>query len=92
MSILKLKRPHKGVRMPSTNYTTHPLESGTQIDNSNISPFDNLALEYDAWFDREGSLIFAIEVQAFRELLPSLPRDSEIMNPSRESGVISSSC
>jgi SAM-dependent methyltransferase len=33
-----------------------------------------LALEYDAWFDKEGSPIFFIEVQAFRELLPSLPK------------------
>jgi SAM-dependent methyltransferase len=42
--------------------------------NSDVSPFDNLALEYDAWFDKEGSLIFLIEAQAFRELLPSLPK------------------
>jgi SAM-dependent methyltransferase len=39
-----------------------------------LSPFDDLALEYDAWFDKEGSIIFFIEVQAFRSLLPSLPR------------------
>jgi SAM-dependent methyltransferase len=39
-----------------------------------VSPFDDLALEYDAWFDKEGSLIFFIEVQAFRTLLPSLPK------------------
>jgi SAM-dependent methyltransferase len=38
------------------------------------SPFDDLALEYDAWFDGEGSLLFAIEVQAFKGLLPSLPK------------------
>lgn len=42
-------------------------------NNSSISPFDDLALEYDAWFDKDGSLIFFIEVQAFRELLPPLP-------------------
>jgi len=39
-----------------------------------ISPFDDLAQEYDAWFDREGSPIFFIEVQAFRELVPFLPK------------------
>jgi SAM-dependent methyltransferase len=39
-----------------------------------VSPFDDLAQEYDAWFDKEGSLIFFIEVQAFRELLPFLPK------------------
>ncbi|HEY33086.1 MAG TPA: class I SAM-dependent methyltransferase [Dehalococcoidia bacterium] len=38
------------------------------------SPFDDLAQEYDAWFDREGSLIFPIEVRAFEEILPSLPK------------------
>jgi SAM-dependent methyltransferase len=38
------------------------------------SPFDDLPLEYDAWFDGEGSLLFAIEVQAFKGLLPSLPK------------------
>jgi len=37
-------------------------------------PFDELAAEYDAWFDREGKPIFSIEVQAFRRLLPSLPK------------------
>jgi SAM-dependent methyltransferase len=42
--------------------------------NTGWSPFDNLAAEYDAWFDKEGSPIFFIEVQAFRELLPSLPK------------------
>jgi len=43
-------------------------------ENIGPSPFDDLAAEYDAWFDKEGSLIFFIEAQAFRALLPSLPR------------------
>lgn len=38
------------------------------------SPFDSLAAEYDAWFEEEGKLIFAIEVKALREVLPLLPR------------------
>ena len=42
--------------------------------SGNVSPFDDLALEYDAWFDKEGSLIFFIEVQAFKSLLPTLPK------------------
>ncbi|MBE0479982.1 MAG: class I SAM-dependent methyltransferase [Dehalococcoidia bacterium] len=41
---------------------------------SRSSPFDDLGLEYDAWFDEEGSLIFFVEVQAFKPLLNSLPR------------------
>ena len=50
-------------------------EADTKRRNDNpVSPFDDLALEYDAWFDREGHLIFLIEVQAFRGLLSSLPK------------------
>ena len=36
--------------------------------------FDPLASEYDNWFDREGKLVFAIEVWAFREVLGLLPK------------------
>lgn len=38
------------------------------------SPFDSLAAEYDAWFEDEGRLIFAIEVKAFRTVLSLLPK------------------
>jgi SAM-dependent methyltransferase len=38
------------------------------------SPFDSLAKSYDAWFEEEGKPIFAIEVSAFKEVLPSLPK------------------
>jgi SAM-dependent methyltransferase len=37
-------------------------------------PFDNLASEYDAWFEGGGKLIFAIEVKAFQNILPLLPK------------------
>ena len=40
--------------------------------NLEASPFDYLASDYDAWFDGEGRLVFAIEVQAFQEVLPFL--------------------
>jgi len=43
-------------------------------EKSGFSPFDDLAPEYDAWFDGEGSLIFFNEAQAFRTLLPDLPK------------------
>ena len=33
-----------------------------------------MASEYDAWFDKDGSLIFFIEVQAFNAMLSILPR------------------
>jgi len=54
----------------------HPLESkGRTNRNSNsVSPFDDLAPEYDAWFDGEGSFVFSIEVHAFKSLLPTLPK------------------
>ena len=43
-------------------------------EKGGFSPFDELALEYDAWFDGDGNLIFFIEAQAFRTLLPDLPK------------------
>jgi SAM-dependent methyltransferase len=36
--------------------------------------FDSLSSIYDAWFAEQGKLIFAIEVNAFEKVLPSLPR------------------
>ena len=42
--------------------------------NRVASTFDNLAPAYDAWFDEEGKLTFAIEVRAFQEVLSSLPK------------------
>jgi len=62
------------------NHASH-LRIRAGRDKSSISPFNNLAFEYDAWFDREGSLIFFIEVQAFRSLLPTL------MKPWLEVGI-----
>jgi len=47
---------------------------GKGASQSAASAFDSLALEYDAWFDTEGKLIFAIEVEAFRLALPLLPK------------------
>jgi SAM-dependent methyltransferase len=38
------------------------------------NPFNDLASEYDAWFDNQGKLIFDIEVRALREILPDLPK------------------
>ena len=38
------------------------------------SLFDALAKPYDVWFEKEGKLIFTIEVSAFKEVLPSLPK------------------
>ena len=46
----------------------------TRLANTEVSPFDDLAAAYDAWFEGEGKLTFAIEVRAFHEVLPSLPK------------------
>jgi len=46
----------------------------TRPVDTRVSLFDNLALAYDAWFEGEGKLTFAIETRAFQEVLPSLPK------------------
>jgi len=74
MSTAKLTNPHKGGGMSPTNYPTREPNTKRSQNNTEWSLFDDLALEYDAWFDREGSLVFFIEVQAFKSLLPSLPK------------------
>ena len=60
--------------MSLTDYRALRRISGMKRSKKLGSPFDNLASEYDAWFDKEGSLIFFIEAQAFKTLLKSLPR------------------
>jgi SAM-dependent methyltransferase len=36
--------------------------------------FNKYAREYDEWFDKQGEMIFANEVAAFKNILPSLPK------------------
>lgn len=45
-----------------------------EILRSEVSPFDPLASDYDAWFEEEGRLIFVTEIQAFEEILSLLPK------------------
>lgn len=45
-----------------------------EVEMPQASPFDNLALAYDAWFEEEGKLVFDMELKAFREVLPLLPK------------------
>jgi SAM-dependent methyltransferase len=66
--------PDTGEGMSSNKHRTVERNAAIRRQNSSLSPFDNLALEYDAWFDKEGSLIFFIEAQAFKSLLPALPK------------------
>jgi SAM-dependent methyltransferase len=74
MSTVNPTSSHNGGEMSSINYQNRGLKTRGRQNKTGWSQFDDLALEYDAWFDREGSLIFFIEVQAFRELLPNLPK------------------
>jgi SAM-dependent methyltransferase len=39
-----------------------------------IRAFDSLSRAYDAWFEEEGRLIFASEVEALKQVLPLLPK------------------
>jgi SAM-dependent methyltransferase len=45
-----------------------------RVDNSRAWPFDAMAADYDAWFEGAGKTVFDIEVRAFQDVLPSLPR------------------
>ena len=60
--------------MSSTKYRASESNIGRGQNSIERSPFDDLALEYDAWFDRKGRLIFSIEKRAFTDVLLSLPK------------------
>jgi len=60
--------------MLNHRYPTLESKGRARRSNTGAAPFDDLASAYDAWFEREGKSIFAVEVQAFQEVLPSLPR------------------
>jgi SAM-dependent methyltransferase len=74
MRLPKLIKSDQGVDMSPASYQTQKPNTERRENNIKRVPFDDLVTEYDTWFDKEGSLIFSIEVQAFRELLPSLPK------------------
>jgi SAM-dependent methyltransferase len=72
--VSKLIKPDHGGNMSPAGYQTRKSNTERRQNNAEWSPFDDLAAEYDAWFDKDGSLIFFIEVKAFKPLLPSLPK------------------
>jgi SAM-dependent methyltransferase len=74
MRIKRMINHDSGEGMPSNKPYIRDKNSIIRQQNSGLSLFDGLASEYDAWFDKEGSLIFFIEVQAFKSLLPSLAK------------------
>ena len=44
------------------------------MSESKIRAFDSLAWAYDSWFEQEGRLIFTLEVEALKQVLPLLPK------------------
>ena len=44
------------------------------MSHPQIFVFDSLAVAYDAWFEQEGRLVFASELEALRQIMPSLPK------------------
>jgi SAM-dependent methyltransferase len=74
MRLPKLIKLDQGGDVSPAGYQIRKSNTERHQNNAECSPFNGLAAEYDAWFDREGSLIFLIEVQAFKSLLPSLPK------------------
>ncbi|PIP48182.1 MAG: class I SAM-dependent methyltransferase [Chloroflexi bacterium CG07_land_8_20_14_0_80_45_17] len=55
-------------------YTRLILSGSDPMSSSKVSIFDSLASAYDTWFDQEGKLIFASEVEALKQVLPLLPK------------------
>ena len=60
--------------MLNQEFPVSEAKKKTRPGDTKASPFDSLASAYDAWFEEEGKLVFAIEVQAFQEILPCLPK------------------
>jgi SAM-dependent methyltransferase len=60
--------------MSSAEYLSGVAREKSRLNGTGFSPFNDLASEYDAWFDKDGSLIFFIEVKAFKAMLPDLPK------------------
>jgi len=60
--------------MPSNENLIPKSNKGASHLKSKASFFDELASDYDAWFEKDGKLIFNTEVRAFQEILPLLPK------------------
>lgn len=60
--------------MSNQEWSSPKSKSTTGIPYTGAALFDSLALAYDSWFDREGKVIFDVEVRAFQEVLTSLPK------------------
>jgi len=60
--------------MPNNENLTSKLNKMASPRKLKASLFDELASDYDAWFEKDGKLIFETEVRAFQEILPLLPK------------------
>jgi len=60
--------------MPSNESLIPKSNKGASPLKPKASLFDKLASDYDAWFEKDGKLIFNTEVRAFKKILPLLPK------------------
>ncbi len=60
--------------MLDEEYSAPEFKMKKGSNNSQAWPFDAMASVYDAWFGAGGKTIFDIEVRAFRDILPFLPK------------------
>ncbi len=60
--------------MEAEKYSDKDKAMQTQKSGDSCAVFNKYAGEYDAWFDKQGEMIFANEVAAFKNVLPSLPK------------------
>jgi len=59
--------PNNGNLMSKLNKVASPRKPKASL-------FDELASDYDAWFEKDGKFIFETEVRAFQEILSLLPK------------------
>ena len=59
--------------MTDSENLVHKPNTGDSSQSHESSPFDNLASDYDNWFEEQGKPAFSIEVRAFQGILPLLP-------------------
>jgi len=60
--------------MPNNENLMPKSNKGASLFKLKASLFNELASDCDAWFEKDGKLIFNTEVRAFQEILPLLPK------------------
>lgn len=70
----ELRTSREGILTTLTNERHGSHLSGANRTRGVLAPFNDLALEYDRWFDKEGRAVFLTEARALAELSAELPR------------------